>query len=154
MVTSEDTACLLVHAGPQLCAIPLGSVVETMRPLPIERIQGAPGALLGVSVVRGGAVPVVDLARLISGETSEPRRWVLARTQERSVALAATDVLGVSTLTPEAIEPGAALAASIAAPCVSAITCRGGRSIAILDVDRVLDPYDHDSAGAEHGRGG
>ena len=44
-----------------LAALPLEHVVETMRPLPVEPLGDAPRFILGLSIVRGEPIPVVDV---------------------------------------------------------------------------------------------
>lgn len=39
-----------------------------MRPLPVAAVAGAPDFVAGVAIIRGDAVPVVDAARLLTGE--------------------------------------------------------------------------------------
>jgi len=69
------------EAGPALvcrvvelvCALPLEAVIETMRPLPIDALGAMPPFVLGVSVIRGAPVVVVD-AGLLVGTRSTPAR--------------------------------------------------------------------------------
>ncbi|HVR61901.1 MAG TPA: chemotaxis protein CheW [Polyangia bacterium] len=90
---------LLCRLGSGLCALPLDCVVETMRPLPIERLSRAPDFVLGVAVVRGQPVPVIDGARLVgAAETAAPGRLVTLRVGQRRAALAVTGVVGVRDL--------------------------------------------------------
>lgn len=137
---SRAVACLLAQAGSHLCAIPVADVVETMRPLPVERLPGMPAELLGLSFVRGAAVPVVDLARVLAegGDAHAISRYVLVRGRDRRFALAVAAVPGIDALDDAELDAGAALAAEIAAPCVAAITRRGARSLVVLDVARLL----------------
>jgi purine-binding chemotaxis protein CheW len=79
-----------------LCALPISVVVETMRPLPVRRLDRSPEALLGVAVVRGVAMPVVDTARLLGARGGAPAgRFLTVRLGERQVSLAVTSVEGV-----------------------------------------------------------
>ncbi|MFT3767667.1 MAG: chemotaxis protein CheW [Minicystis sp.] len=135
---SHDVACLLVQAGSHPCAIPLAAAVETMRPLPADRLPGMPAALLGLAVIRGMTVPVVDLAALFGERAGAPERYVLARAGGRFVALAVTAVDGVAAIDGAEVETGGAIAAGVAAPCVDAVVTRGGRALAVLDVARIL----------------
>jgi purine-binding chemotaxis protein CheW len=97
---------LLVRAGTQLCALPLAGVVETMRPLPIEGVSGAPAYVRGLAIIRGSPVPVVDLAALVAGATLAPdddARFVTVRAADRIVALFVSRVVGVRTLAPASL---------------------------------------------------
>jgi purine-binding chemotaxis protein CheW len=91
---------LIVTAGTHTCAIPLQYVVETMRPLAIERVPEMPPYVRGVSIIRGEPVPVVDLAVLLeSGQDSAPHgRFVTLRVGERRVALGVATVIGLKDL--------------------------------------------------------
>ncbi len=87
---------LLCRAGSRLCALPLGLVVETMRPLPIDALPGAPDFVAGLSIIRGAPVPVVDTARLFGETTAQHRRLVACAVGGRRIALAVEEVAGVA----------------------------------------------------------
>ena len=101
----EDAASapvVLVRSGLNVCALPLASVVETMRPLPIAPLPGAPPPVLGVAIVRGEPVPVVDLGALVAGgpQPGEVAGFVTVRAGGRTAALAVSAVAGVARLDP------------------------------------------------------
>jgi purine-binding chemotaxis protein CheW len=81
-----------------LCALPLRDVIETLRPLPIEPLAGAPAYVCGLSILRGSPVPVVDLGLLLGVEQVRATRLVALRVGARSAALAVGEVLGVRPL--------------------------------------------------------
>ncbi|MBI4584441.1 MAG: chemotaxis protein CheW [Planctomycetes bacterium] len=90
---------MFLRAGSLLCAIPTIHVSETMRPLEIEPVSGMPEFVLGLAVIRGAAVPVVSLELMLRGAKTETvSRFVTIRVQDRIVALAVTEVIGVSDL--------------------------------------------------------
>jgi purine-binding chemotaxis protein CheW len=95
----RERACLLCRARARLCALPLLHVVETMRPLQIDRLAGMPEFVLGLSMIRGESTLVVDCATLLGdGRAANPGRFVTLRTGERTVALAVEEVLGITDL--------------------------------------------------------
>jgi purine-binding chemotaxis protein CheW len=65
-----------VAGAPHL--LPAAAIAEIIRPLKLTRVPHAPPCLLGLANVRGSAVPVVSLARLLGGE--EPPASAAART--------------------------------------------------------------------------
>jgi purine-binding chemotaxis protein CheW len=85
-----------VHQG--VCAVPLARVIETLRPLPLEPLSGAPGFVRGLSIIRGAPVPVVDAGILLGGSPSRSTRFVTLRVGLRTVALAVDAVIGVRLL--------------------------------------------------------
>lgn len=89
---------LICRVAGRLCALPLGSVIETMRALPLKRMAGAPDFVLGLSIVRGEPVPVVHAARLIADIANTPSRYVSVRVGERRAVLAVEEVVGVSEI--------------------------------------------------------
>lgn len=95
---------LICRVGPHLCALPMEHVVETMRPLPVEPVPDAPAFVMGVSVIRGATVPVVDVAALLSAGNERPSRLVTVRAGERTgrvIALAVSAVGVAIRLSPE-----------------------------------------------------
>ncbi len=91
----DELPLLMCRVHSRVCGLPLEHVGETMRPLPVEPIAGAPDFVRGLAVVRGIAIPVVDAARLLGGAGAEPERFVIVRAVERRVALAVDGVIGV-----------------------------------------------------------
>ncbi|GAB7037005.1 MULTISPECIES: chemotaxis protein CheW [Catenuloplanes] len=89
---------LIFRAGTVLCALPLGDIVELMRPLPIQPLAGSAHYVRGVSVVRGVAVPVLDLGRLLGDFDTAAERFV---TTKAGGVLAIGAVLGVRDVHPE-----------------------------------------------------
>jgi purine-binding chemotaxis protein CheW len=87
---------VLVRSGSRLWALPVQHVVETLRPLPVEPVPGAPSFVLGMAVIRGEPVPVVDLGSLLGdSEKADVTRYVTLRIGARRVAVAVERVLGL-----------------------------------------------------------
>ena len=91
---------LICRVHGRLCALPLHDVIETMRPLPMQVVAGAPHFVRGLAVIRGEPVPVVDAARLLGEEDASAslERWITLTVGPRRVALAVEGVLGVRRL--------------------------------------------------------
>jgi purine-binding chemotaxis protein CheW len=82
----------------------LTNVVETMRPLPIEPLANMPPFVLGLAVIRGVPVPVVDLGAIVAARSGRSTsRFVTLRLGKRSVALAVDAVVGVRGVSPESL---------------------------------------------------
>ena len=91
---------LVSSVGSRRCAISLRHVAETMRPLPVDPIRGTPPFVIGLSTIRGAAVPVLDAGLLLFDVpcAREAARFVTLDVEGRRVALAVTSVVGVRRL--------------------------------------------------------
>ena len=121
---------LLCRVRGVLCAIPVEHVEETMRPLPVESIAGAPLFVRGLAVVRGVPTPVVDAASLLSGLASHPTRFVTVKTGMRRVVLAVDTVVGIIEIPPDTVD---VLPPLFQSPGLDAISAVG-----VLDADLLL----------------
>jgi purine-binding chemotaxis protein CheW len=87
----------------QRYALRLFAVQQIVRMAEITPLPQAPGIILGVIDIRGEIVPVFDIRRrfqLPEREISVSDHLLIARTSERTVALAVDQVFGVTTLNP------------------------------------------------------
>ena len=100
MVEAISTFSLLVRLGGQLCAIPLEHVAETLRLLAITPLPSAPPGVMGVSIVRGSPVPIVD-GRTFVGDGGPLTRLVILCAGSRNVGLAVESIAGLRAI-PEA----------------------------------------------------
>jgi purine-binding chemotaxis protein CheW len=102
----ENNLFLLCRIGSRIGALAVKDVRETMRPLPIEPLTGTPPFVLGVAIVRGSAVPVIDAGRLLdpsaaaSAAATSPSgaRFVSLELGDRTAVLAVDAVLDVRPL--------------------------------------------------------
>jgi purine-binding chemotaxis protein CheW len=99
IAATQRSAGLVVAVGSRFVFVPLAHVIEMMRPLPVEAVPGMPSFVMGLSVIRGAPVPVVDLATAMGvTERAATSRFVLLRLGDRRVALLVDTILGVREL--------------------------------------------------------
>ena len=134
----EPTRWLLCGANGHLCALPLEHVVEIMRPPPIDALDGMPHFVLGLSVIRGSPIPVVDLGSLIDQKAAGPRRLVTITAGGRTIALAVESVLGVRTLTSDILVDLPPLLRGAAGDVVSAIGTLDSELLLVLKLARMI----------------
>lgn len=96
--TTSASPSLLCRLGDRLLAIPLTGVVETMRPLPVERFSGTSRFVLGVATIRGAVVPVIDVGCLIGVPADNPGRFVTIVVEGRTLAVTVDAVIGLRDL--------------------------------------------------------
>src|SRR5665213_1690890 len=82
---------LLCRAG-RLLALPLESVVEIMRLLPVEPLPGMPRFIAGLCIIRGSPVPVVNADLLFDSPDTQASRLMTMMVGDRLIALAVQDV--------------------------------------------------------------
>jgi purine-binding chemotaxis protein CheW len=121
-----------------LCALPLEDIVETLRPLPIELVSGAPGYVLGLSIIRGVPLPVVDVSQLLSGRTSTPVRLVVVKTGERRVAMAVDNVVGIRQIPADQLRDLPPLLRDAGAAVVSAVGTLDAELFMVLSGSRII----------------
>jgi purine-binding chemotaxis protein CheW len=130
---------LLCRVGSFFCALRLAHVIEIMPLLPTEPVAGAPAFVRGLSIVRGTPTLVVDMARLLGGHTTSPRRLVTVKVGTRIVALAVDSVSGVRSMeiadTATALPP---LLREAANDAVSAIGRLDADLLLFLDTARIV----------------
>jgi purine-binding chemotaxis protein CheW len=130
---------LVVATASRWCALSIAHVVETMRPLPIEPIAGTRAFVLGLAIVRGAPMPVVDLATLLGGTRGEIRRFVTLDLGGRRAALAVTDVVGVRTLSVAQLAEWPPLLGSADSGSVEALGMLDHALLAVLRTAGVID---------------
>jgi purine-binding chemotaxis protein CheW len=136
-ISVERSRWLLCRAGHLRCALPIGHVIEIMRPLPVEPVAGAPPYVRGLSIIRGLPVPVVDLGLLIGARATVATRVVTMRAA-RVVAMAVDSVAGVGAIASEALGELPPLVRDAAPDVIAAIGRIDNDLIVFLQAARVV----------------
>jgi purine-binding chemotaxis protein CheW len=121
-------------------AITLASVIEIFRPLPIQSIPGLPSFVLGISLIRGEATPVVHLNALVNGEepAGSTTRFVLLRVEPRPIALAVEQVIRICDLDISHFGELPYLLHNSSAEVISAVGAVDQKLLLILQAARVI----------------
>jgi purine-binding chemotaxis protein CheW len=131
---------LVGRVGGVVCALPVTQVVETMRPLPVEPLGGAPAFVRGLAIIRGAATVVVDTAALLgrSRGAASPARFVIVRAGARTIALEFTEVLDVRSLAGDRLAALPPLFSEAAAGHLAAIAAVDRELVVVLAAARVI----------------
>ncbi len=136
----ERNGLLVVEAGGLRAGLPLHQVREIMRPLPIAELAAAPPFVLGVSVIRGESVPVVDLGAMIG--RSEPGesfgRFASLLVEGRPIALAVSAVSGILELEPSECAALPPLLRGAAGEAVEELALRDAALLLVLRTARLV----------------
>jgi len=134
-------AVVLCLVGSIMCALPLTHVLETLRPLPVEAISGTAHFIAGVSIIRGRAVPVVDLARVLGNTSSEEAtRWLVVKVGDRHAALAVGKVVGIRSLESASVFELPPLLSGVSLEAVAAVGALDARLLLVLETSKVIPP--------------
>jgi purine-binding chemotaxis protein CheW len=134
---AERSYWLLCRAGRLRCALPIGHVIEIMRPLPVEQIAGAPRYVRGLSIIRGAPVPVIDLGLIVGDRATATTRVITVRAA-RVVAIAVDSVLGVSIVAGETLGELPPLLRDAAPDAIAAISRLDNDLIVFLHATRIV----------------
>ena len=137
--TKSQYPIVVFRARTRLCALATVHVHETMRPLPTQLLAAAPNFVIGVALIRGAAVPVVDAGALL-GETGKPNatRFVTLRIGERSIALAVEAVLGIRVLAAASLQQLPPLLRDASSEVLSALGTLDAELLSFLKLARTL----------------
>lgn len=146
----DATFYLIVGLDRTFCALAIADIIETMRPLPIEPIAGTPPYLLGLSRIRGNAVPVIDLNAIVCGEAAAIHsRFVTVRVQDRVAALAVRSVAGIVPLQTTAAETLVPLLQNTNSDVIEAISARDSDFVLVLRTAHLLSPDEWETLSRE-----
>ena len=95
---------LVFSTGKSWYAVPADLAAEVVTFPSLTRVPGSANHLLGVFAHRGEVIPVVDLCLLTGSKGDASRRAVLLRLAKGSLALTASRVAGVASVTGK-LEP-------------------------------------------------
>lgn len=139
MTGEGQNPALLFRVRTRLCALPVANILETMRPLSMERVAAAPAFVRGVALIRGVPTPVVDAGALIGAE--EPpafTRFVTLRSSDAGVALAVEEVLGVRDVPPASLKRLPPLLRDASTEILSALGALDTELLTMLKLARTL----------------
>ena len=112
-------------------AVPVGNVLEVVRPSAVTAVPGSAPGLLGVLNLRGQVLAVADLAQILGLRAAAPRaRMLIAESGSLRAGFVVDEVSEVGELG----DPTEATESEL----LAGATLEGGDLIGILDLDRVL----------------
>lgn len=132
-------AFLLCRVQQRLCAFPVASALEIMRPQPVDPLPNVPRFVLGIALIRGEATPIVDAGTLLAGTATEsPSRFVTLRAGTRRVGVAVDDVVGVRSFPASTLNDMHPLTADASAHAVSAVGRLDHELLSVLESARII----------------
>lgn len=128
------------RVGQETFGVPIGSVQEILRPLPVTPVPGAPPHVEGVINLRGRIISIVDL-RKRCGAPAEPQRRnriVVAETGGRSIGLMVDSASEVLRIAENSIEPPASVFGQAEPGFVTGVAKLANRLVILVDIAKLL----------------
>jgi purine-binding chemotaxis protein CheW len=136
-------AVLAVLAGDEAYGFPLSAVREILVPPPLTEVPRAPAHFLGVIVVRGQIITVIDLPKMLQLEVEQKEpygRVLLVDNGEELIGVAVDSVIQVYRMQPDQIEYASAMGAELSEYVVGVGRVPSSSSTEKEDMLILIDP--------------
>jgi purine-binding chemotaxis protein CheW len=139
--STEGAPFLLVAHGSLVCALEVARIAEVSRPLPVEMLAGLPECVIGLSIVRGQPLPVVDLGSLLGSRSSATvGRYVMLNLDGRGAVLAVEAVLGIHRFPPAVLREVPPLLREANPDLIAGIAKLDQKLLVVLEAARAVPP--------------
>ena len=128
------------RVGQETFGVPIASVQEILRPLPVTPVPGVPPHVEGVINLRGRIVSVVDLRKRCGApaESHRRNRIVVAETEGRRIGLMVDSASEVLRIAENTIEPPASVFGEAEPGFVTGVAKLANRLVILVDLAKLL----------------
>lgn len=136
---SAHVSLLLVRQGAEFFALELTAAVEALELPSLTRLPGAPASLLGLTTVRGAAIPVFAASRVLDVEaraTGGDGVLVVVRDGDRQIGMVVDDVEDVIMADLTTMQQP--MESMRAGGVVRGVVRSGNRLVALLDARAIV----------------
>lgn len=129
--------------GDQLCALSIKEIVEIIRIQPITEVTGERPYIAGVINLRGSIIPVVQLRMryaITLADFTKKSRIIIVRDGSEEIGLIVDEVLMVTHIDAEQLEPPLEIFNSIEKDCFKGFAKLKEQLVGILNLEKVLYP--------------
>jgi purine-binding chemotaxis protein CheW len=127
----------------EIYGVPLTSIRQIIKMMPITMVPRAPAFVLGIISLRGSIIPIFDLRRrlnLQSAETTRRTRIVVVAEEACTVGLIVDAVEQVVRIPETSLEPPPPMLAGIEAGYIKGIGRYSQKMVLVLALDKILVP--------------
>lgn len=127
----------------QYCALPIQEVVEIIRIQPITGVSVERNYIAGVINLRGSIIPVLYLRKrynMPDTEFNKKSRIIIVRNESEEIGLIVDEVLMVTDIDDEQLEPPLEMFNSIEKDCFRGFAKVKEQLVGILNLEKVLYP--------------
>lgn len=140
---AEERQLVAFAVDAQLCAVPIRTVREVIRPAPLSPLPHAGDTILGVVDHRGFVVPVIDVKALFGRgrmEETKKTKWVLLSAGPRIVGVAVDAVVGVIHAGEESVRRVPVWAEAQRSAGMGEVLSWNGRLVFVLNTMALAEP--------------
>jgi purine-binding chemotaxis protein CheW len=140
MTNTDDMQVVAFRVGPQEFAFEIGQVERILQYEAPSAVPNAPDYLEGLVPYAGGVVPVVDLRKRLGLDATvrDDTRLMVLRLDEQRIGVLVDQVREVMRLDSTTIAAPPPIVRGLAAAYIAGIISRSGRTILILNAQRLL----------------
>jgi purine-binding chemotaxis protein CheW len=140
---AQDQLQLVTFAvGDVDLAVDILSVREITRVRNLARVPHSPEGVEGVISLRGGIIPVIDLAPRLdqpARERTEHGRIIIVEIRSQTVGLIATQVHDVVRIDRSEVAPAPPMLCPIDSDCIAGFVKLARRPVTLLNLDALID---------------
>ena len=135
---------LRFRVGSAIFGMPIERVVQILERRPFTRVPDVASCIAGVFNYEGTITPLVDLHKKLELEEKAGRASIVIVSASHddgqiSIGLLVDDVVGITTVKSDAIEPVPAFGVQLRLDYLAGLTNINGAFTLIFDADRFLD---------------
>ncbi|PHR92856.1 MAG: chemotaxis protein CheW [Robiginitomaculum sp.] len=146
---SDESELVAFVVGNQEYCVDIMKVREIRGWTPATALPDAPDYVQGVINLRGSVLPIVDLAKRLDMETTEPSERhviIISQIRDQVVGLLVDSVSDILTVSNETIQPTPDVASEVAQSFVGGVLAlEDGRMISLIALDRILPNFSTDT---------
>lgn len=138
---SDSIQCILFKMGQEYYGLPISTVKEIIKPIPVTRVPKSPPFVEGVIDLRGRIVPIVNVRSMFGLDPlplTEESRFVDIQLEGLNLAIVVEAVSEVVRIATKQIEPAPQLIAGVDGKYLKGIARFEEKLVLLLDVDEVF----------------
>ena len=144
-----ELQCVVFELQNESYGVDITAVESIIKMQEITTLPHAPTFMEGITNLRGAIVPVIDLRKrfgMIVQESTRDTRIVIANMRGHKVGLVVDAVSQVIRIPEEAIEPPPQMSVTLNSAFIKAVAKLEDQLIILLELDRVLNTEERESA--------
>lgn len=139
---AEELKLIIFKLGREEYGMDILRVQEIKRMMSITRVPATPAFIKGVINLRGSVLPVIDLRTrlgLLEADLTEAARIIVVLVNESIVGFIVDEVVEVTTINPQDVEPANAMSSGLSTEYISGIAKADNRLYIMLNPDPIVN---------------